>query len=398
MLVIAAVIAAAAALSAAQAAVASSNPSNVTVAQATQRVVDDTNGVRYQAGTTGLVRNSALDQVAANWARQQFQNGAMSHNPNYSTQIPPGWSHAGENVAHDYSYDRVVAAWTASSSHYANLVGDYTDVGVGFYQEGTEIYWSQVFAKYSTTQVPTGPSSSSPTATPTASPSPTPSNTFAPATTTPIRSGGSVEPAAPAGTAIPLSNASFEGSSTGWTAANGSLVGPNSQAKGGQYALAVTTGSVVQSVATTVTTGDSYTATVWVRVGTGSSVSGTLALGTVGGIGETGTVSFSSTTSNWMKVSIPLNVTRSGHTGLRITVTFSGSGRLDSTSLVRTTAGTSTTAATAAPTTASTPPARPTNAPSSAPAPSASPTQSPAPAPAATAPAGVIDLGILRIG
>ena len=135
----------------------------------TQRVIDDTNAIRYEQGLPGLVRDSRLDQVAADWARQQFQNGAMSHNPNYSTQIPAGWQRAGENVAKGYSYTAVVNAWKNSASHYANLVHDYTSVGVGYYEQDGARYWSQVFAKYPGTVQPTGPA-----ATPAPAPAPAP--------------------------------------------------------------------------------------------------------------------------------------------------------------------------------------------------------------------------------
>lgn len=75
-----------------------------TVQQMTQRVIDDTNAVRAEKGLPALVRNADLDRVAADWARQQWQNGAMSHNPNYTTQIPAGWQRAGENVGKGYTY------------------------------------------------------------------------------------------------------------------------------------------------------------------------------------------------------------------------------------------------------------------------------------------------------
>ena len=126
--------------------------------------------MRAEAGTTPLVRNAALDKVASDWAYQQWKNGAMSHNPNYSTQIPAGWSHAGENVASGYTYDTVVQAWVNSAEHYSNLVGDYTDLGIGYYEgpDGNR-YWVQEFAKYASTKVP-------PKQTPTAAPSTAPSS------------------------------------------------------------------------------------------------------------------------------------------------------------------------------------------------------------------------------
>jgi uncharacterized protein YkwD len=120
----------------------------------TAAVLADTNEVRYEAGRPALVRNAALEKVAMAWAFQQWKNGAMSHNPYYSTQIPSGWTRAGENVAKGYTYLQVVDAWVASPSHYANLVRDYTSVGIGFYEADGRRYWSQVFATYPGTTVP----------------------------------------------------------------------------------------------------------------------------------------------------------------------------------------------------------------------------------------------------
>jgi len=391
----------AAALSVPQPSLAAANAaasSAFTDAQKTQYVFDGTNEVREEAGTTPLVRNAALDKVASDWAYQQWKNGAMSHNPNYSTQIPPGWSHAGENVASGYTYDAVVQAWVNSPEHYRNLVGDYTDLGVGYYQgpDGTR-YWSQVFAKYAGTKVPpkqtpTNAPSSSPSSSPSAPPSsaPSPSTTTAPV---PNTGGYPAEPAAPAGTAIALKSPSFEGSSAGWTAPSASLDGPNGNARGGKYALAEPGGQTVsQTVTTTVTAGETDTVTIWVKPGSSASITGSLKLTAIGGSSETATISFSDS-SGWMKVSLGLPVSKPGHTGLRIDVVLPDSGRayrLDSVSLVRTknaqaaapsqspSAGGATPSATPTPTPTPTPKPTPTTPqPTSTPAPAPSPSSSP---------------------
>lgn len=341
----------------------------ITDAQKTEWVFDRTNEVRAEAGTTPLVRNSALDQVAADWAYQQWKNRAMSHNPNYSTQIPAGWAHAGENVASGYTYDAVVQAWVDSPEHYRNLVGDYTDLGVGYYQGADgKRYWSQVFGKYASTRVP-----------PMQAPSSAP-GAYPP------------EPAAPAGTGIPLNSASFEGSWSGWTASGAMLDGPNTNARGGKYALAILGGrTVTQSVSTTVTVGETDTVTIWVKPGSSAEITGSLTLTAVGGISETATTSFSDGTG-WMRVSVGLPIAQPGHTGLRIDVVLSASGRpyrLDSASLVRTKnapigghAPTPSTSPSSRPSTRPSTPTAPAPAPSaSAPTPSSTPTPTPTPTP-----------------
>ena len=138
--------------------------------------------MRYDAGlATGYARDTRLDKVAMDWAYQQWKNGKMSHNPSYSTQIPAGWQRAGENVASGYTYDKVVAAWKASPSHYANMVYDYTSVGIGFYEADGKRYWSVVFAKYPgprcrpVRRADTRPGAGTrPTPTPTPAPAPAP--------------------------------------------------------------------------------------------------------------------------------------------------------------------------------------------------------------------------------
>ncbi len=58
---------------------------------------------------------------------------------------------AGENIAAGYSSpEAVVEAWMNSTGHRANILGDYTHIGVGYkYQQGVSFqhYWTQLFIK-----------------------------------------------------------------------------------------------------------------------------------------------------------------------------------------------------------------------------------------------------------
>lgn len=284
-----------------------------TVAQMVQYVYEQGNEVRYKNGQNGYAWDSRLAKVAAAWAKQQYVNGKMSHNPNYSKQIPSGWTRAGENVAAGYSYTQVMAAWVASPEHYANLTRDYTSVGIGYYEANGKRYWAVEFAKYPGTKVPKRPT----------------------APTTPARADYPAEPAAPAGTKVSLTSPSFEGTFSGWTAPGASLDGPSAAVKGGKYALKITgTKTVTQTVSTKPSAGATYTATIWVKPGSTSAVSGSLKLTALGGTAEIATMNFG-VSSGWMKVSVPLKVQRAGHTGLKLDVVLgSGDFRLDSASLV----------------------------------------------------------------
>ena len=284
-----------------------------TVAQMTQSVWEQTNQVRYDKGLKGYARDARLDKVAMAWAQQQWKNGKMSHNPNYSTQIPKGWQRAGENVASGYTYTQVVAAWVASPTHYANLVNDYTSIGIGFYEANGKRYWVQTFAKYPGTKQPTKPA--------------TPAKAYP------------AEPAPPAGSLISLASPSFEGSYSGWSVAGASLDGPDVAVRGGRYALKVGGSKTVsQTSSTKPAAGATYRVTIWVKPGTTSAVSGAVKLTALGGRTETATMEFT-VSGGWTKVSVPLTVSRSGHTGLKVeAVLDSGVYQLDSASLVRVTA------------------------------------------------------------
>jgi hypothetical protein len=115
-----------------------------------QRIFDDTNAARASNGLPALVLNEQMTSVAQNWSQQQASAGSMSHNPNYSTQIPGGWSGAAENVAYGYAVGDVTNGWMNSPGHKANILGDYNSIGIGV-QNG---YYTQVFAKYANVSQP----------------------------------------------------------------------------------------------------------------------------------------------------------------------------------------------------------------------------------------------------
>src|SRR5690554_5533932 len=74
-----------------------------------------TNQSRAANGLGPLKLNGALSQVAARWAAELAARGTLGHNPNYSTQIPGGWTKAAENVAQGYSSGSAVhQGWLAS--------------------------------------------------------------------------------------------------------------------------------------------------------------------------------------------------------------------------------------------------------------------------------------------
>lgn len=120
-----------------------------------ETILAQTNQNRVANGLPPLVANAAINSVAQNWAQQMAAEQNMYHNPNYSKQIPGGWGRAGENIAYGYAPDSVTNAWMNSEGHRANILGDYTEIGIGAYRDGNGRWWYvQDFGKYANTQVP----------------------------------------------------------------------------------------------------------------------------------------------------------------------------------------------------------------------------------------------------
>jgi hypothetical protein len=134
-------------------------------------ILSHANQSRAEAGLGPLRMNSSMNSVALAWAQQMDAANSMSHNPSYSSQIPGGWSKAGENVAHGYASGAAVhAGWMSSPGHKANILGDFTDIGIA-HISGANGTWSvQVFAKYGATVAPPAPPAPAPAPAPAAPP------------------------------------------------------------------------------------------------------------------------------------------------------------------------------------------------------------------------------------
>ena len=63
--------------------------------------------------------------------------------------MPRGWTRAAENVAYGYNVTSVVDAWMNSPGHRANILGDFTHIGVGVAKGSDgQLYYVQNFGKY----------------------------------------------------------------------------------------------------------------------------------------------------------------------------------------------------------------------------------------------------------
>lgn len=156
------------------------------VTTAVARILADTNALRAQHGLPALVENPAIDTVAQGWANQLGGGAAFAHNPSFFTQMPAGADSGGENIAKGYLYTTVVTTgWANSPGHLANMLGDFTDIGIGYWEsaDGSVTYFVQDFGHYPSHVGQTASPGPTATPTPTATPSATPSPTATPTPT-----------------------------------------------------------------------------------------------------------------------------------------------------------------------------------------------------------------------
>ena len=135
---------------------------------AVQLILADTNAIRAELGLRPLLLNTQMNSVGQNWSQHLYDTGTFEHNPSFGSQIPSGWSAAGENIAAGYTVAGVVAGWKSSPGHYSNMIGDYTDIGIGVVVKNGQSVFTQDFAKYSRP----GPAAAVATPTPGSAPTP----------------------------------------------------------------------------------------------------------------------------------------------------------------------------------------------------------------------------------
>jgi len=116
-----------------------------------------TNQARAESGRPALECDEGLIEVARDHSEDMARRGFFSHtNPDgeqpWDRMRRAGISFrtAGENIAYGYSSAAAVHnGWMNSSGHRANILsGNYTHIGVGLFDDGGTLYWTQVFARY----------------------------------------------------------------------------------------------------------------------------------------------------------------------------------------------------------------------------------------------------------
>ena len=108
--------------------------------QQAQKIISLTNDLRKSLSLPALTENQKLDQAAAAKAQDMLLNQYFAHiSPtgigldHFLSQVKYKYAVAGENLAIGFATpEEVVAAWTASPTHYANMTdSDFTQIGVG---------------------------------------------------------------------------------------------------------------------------------------------------------------------------------------------------------------------------------------------------------------------------
>ena len=207
------------------------------------------NAARADAGLDPLTRDSALDGLARKWAHKIAADGQLSHNPDLAEQVPEGWQGIGENVAMGYPTGAEMhRGWMNSEGHRANILGDYTHIGIAFVVVDGTSWGVQVFAKYppgvrptatpeataqaptapATTEAPTPRQSSKPEKSATASPAPsrTPSVSASPSTSASVSpSSPESSSALPGGDSETAGPVTFTDATSGPTSASSGLFG-----------------------------------------------------------------------------------------------------------------------------------------------------------------------------
>lgn len=155
------------------------------------------NGARSSAGLPALAVSGALSDVARSHSASMAAAGTLSHSGNTTGavgSVVSDWTSVGENVGVGASVAEVHSALMASATHRANILGDFTVLGVGVVRGGDGRVWvTELFATSATPVTEPVVAASAPTTTTTTTTTVAPAS--APVTTTQVRAAARTKPA-----------------------------------------------------------------------------------------------------------------------------------------------------------------------------------------------------------
>ena len=114
------------------------------------------NNERKAAGLGAVSSSGTLASIAAAHSADQAAHGTMSHTGSDGSTLGQLLSRGGfrasgyaENVAAGYgSADAVMTGWMNSAGHRANVLGNYTQVGVALARSASGVsYWNMVLGR-----------------------------------------------------------------------------------------------------------------------------------------------------------------------------------------------------------------------------------------------------------
>lgn len=135
----------------------SASAAELSLAEKRERAINTifvrTNEIRVGSGTEPLTYNAEISKVAQAWAERMGKDQKQYHNPNYHEQMPDGAWWVAENVgwSSDGKGDTITMGWYESNGHWANMVGNYNQIGIGVYIDAKGGIWAvQNFGRYKT--------------------------------------------------------------------------------------------------------------------------------------------------------------------------------------------------------------------------------------------------------
>ena len=106
-------------------------------------LVSKINSSRSAAGLAPLETYWDLTDDARAHSERMMDQGSIYHNPNLGG-VTGVWQRLGENVGMGVDLNALHSAFMNSSSHRANILGDYNYVGVGVKTDGAGVHWVTV--------------------------------------------------------------------------------------------------------------------------------------------------------------------------------------------------------------------------------------------------------------
>ena len=139
-------------------------PASAADASAEQQFVDLINQERRAAGLNALAVRAEIVPVARNWTARMIADQRLFHNPDLGSLLPSDWTRFGENVGYGQEVATLHTAFMNSPGHRANVLGDFTQLGVGVDRDSKGRMWVTVDFIKSNVVVPVVSASTTPSA------------------------------------------------------------------------------------------------------------------------------------------------------------------------------------------------------------------------------------------